>query len=434
MERLYLAEQLLMSLEEASAKDTDTLYSVLISGASTTKADKEKELLDFYNTNNNSTNTKLDAKAVGYLKNLASKKNTEPQDAKEDPNDAEPIEKKDSENTTEPAIPKERFPSYNEFRKKWYAKTVAMGWPNDLMVPVFDKAKSDKGWIGNVADAYIFRPTVKAINMVTLGRMTKNIKTELYQKFGDNIKKLRELKTQVDKIVDAEAQFLKDKNSKGLRGVFNTLTNAIYSGLGFTERDRAIMNFLTRSNESQKMTIFMYQQMVLTEVMSYLEVDEDTAVMLKKTLESIYKTFEHGTSTKKDSKFIGMTLTKIKTTTYMGEYVASFQVLTPTAGETNIVMPYVDSLDFFMNNVNIKSFDEHPDPKKVDDYIQKLKVAGDDKKNAPAKVKKVVESSDVEPRFVKYKMNGKTKLGEYVYEIKYLPRKAEIIISYETEE
>lgn len=365
------------------------------------------------------------AKAISFLKK--SKRDA----AKEATTSATPDVTVNDNKPGEPII--KDWPKYDEFRKKWYRKTVELGWPKNFKSPFKDPEKDGDivyPWSSVTGNPYSFN--VKGWSAVTIKDYSKDIKKYLFNKFENNIKGLDALYSQITKIVETEKEYFKSKAISFLGGILMY----VFKGLGATQGDEAFMNFLI--SKLKGMTIFQFQEAIVLEVMTKMKVSDDTSENLKNILYPLRKLIES------DDELKGYIISKVSVeySSYEG-YSASFKVTTPTGKLENIVKPFyliIKNIVLPIANgkgVTFKSgkFDEAPNVTMLETLIKTLDGQLENKK---ANLEKLVIGKSI--KFVKYSYenikSGKQveKSGSYVIGFEYKAKGAVVKVVYLPEE
>lgn len=188
------------------------------------------------------------------------------------------------EDPAEDIVPK-KWPTYEEFRKKYYKQTVDLGWPKNIAYPDVQKDTSASTgivypWNSLTRSSHVFNNRGKGL--ASFKNYTIKIKDYLYTKFEKNIAGLERLAKKVDSILDVESQFLKKKPL----GIASQIGLAIFRGLGATDRDEAMFKWI--SKKFTGMTIFEYQKMILDEMIAKLSINEKTSENLRNMIVSIH--------------------------------------------------------------------------------------------------------------------------------------------------
>lgn len=327
------------------------------------------------------------------------------------------------------------FPKYEEFRKKWYRKTIQMGWPANPGYPKMASHTEDGvtyPWARDWKTAFIFK---RDFNGDFWKKITKKIKDELYNKFEDNVKGLKALHSQVEGIVAAEDAYLKKLKEvsmvKGAFSLLGSLAAAAYRGIGATENDIQMFNWF--KNKAAGMTFFQYQSMVIEQVLMLLEVDDDTALRMKNKLDAYRNMFE--LSFQKNNNTFKLSPTK---TIYNNAYSATFDVVSTTPKrDITLFAAHVASIEIMQKAAQgSSSLDTAPNPEKVNAALKKLKKFKHDTNQND-----VVEAiTDMGLRVLKYeefayKKDEKVKeeqnaIGKFVYTLTYEPYKCKVLLSY----
>lgn len=204
------------------------------------------------------------------------------EEPKEDENDSSKNVKPEDKKEEVPGdVPGPKWPSYSDFRKKWYKQTVNLGWPNIE----FSGYKKEDGiyypWNPLTRSAFSF--SEKGAGLVPFRNYTKIIKDTLYKKYVKDIKGLKALKSKVDSILEVESQYLKKKNPGS---IFGTLLTGIFKGLGASSLDESMLKWLT--SKLSGMTVFEYQKYILDEMIAKMEISDDSATLLKNILTGVH--------------------------------------------------------------------------------------------------------------------------------------------------
>jgi hypothetical protein len=176
-------------------------------------------------------------------------------------------------------IPKNKWPSYKAFRIKWYRETVQLGWPADILPPIKKPVK-----IGNIITFWKEDDhTAYAFSRNGIGRAspftnyTKKIKDALYGEFEHDVRGLKLLYEQVNSIVELEKQYF---HGRLLPNIAGFLVKQAFKGMGASEvADNAFVNFLL--SKIKGMTVFEYQQMILREMVTKMDLNDTTLRDLK---------------------------------------------------------------------------------------------------------------------------------------------------------
>lgn len=189
------------------------------------------------------------------------------------------------EDTPEDIVPK-KWPTYEEFRKKYYKQTVDLGWPKNIAYPDVQKDTSASTgivypWNPLTKSSHVFNGRGKGL--ASFKNYTKKIKDYLYTKFEKDTTGLKRLAQKVDSILDVESQFLKKKPL----GIAAQIGLAIFRGLGATDRDEAMFKWI--SKKFMGMTVFEYQKYILDEMIAKLSINEKTSENLRNMIVSIHE-------------------------------------------------------------------------------------------------------------------------------------------------
>ena len=237
----------------------------------------------------------------------------------------------------------------------------------------------------------------------------------------------------MDKIIEEEKIYITDKSSKGLLGAMNKLANGVFSGLGFTDRDKALLKwFLPNSN---KMTIFQYQKMIVDEMLMLLQVDDDTAENLAKMLNSVYESI-------KSQKQAGFTIGKVSTKYGYGGYTASFEVANKSGAPDTIFAPLRACMSEFIVSAQKGLFDFPKTETELEPYIKLLTALSSENLTDQAKrmgqeyIRRFGDGIVFTRYNYKKDKNDKPttdKIGEYTYRLEYLANKCIVKVQYESE-
>lgn len=182
-------------------------------------------------------------------------------------------------------VPK-KWPTYEQFRKKYYKQTVDLGWPKNIAYPDVQKDTSASTdiiypWNTLTKTAYVFNGRGKGL--VSFKNYTAKIKDYLYTKFEKNPTGLKKLADKVESILQVEEQFLKKKPIN-----FATqIALAIFRGLGASDRDEAVFKWV--SKKFTGMTIFEYQKFILEDMVAKMSISDATSENLRNMIVSIHE-------------------------------------------------------------------------------------------------------------------------------------------------
>lgn len=329
-------------------------------------------------------------------------------------------------------IEQKKFPKYDEFRKKWYATTVSMGWPKDLKVPDVNDSLSEKGiiypWSSVTKSAYPFNKRGKGV--VTFRNYTKKIQDYLYTKFENDLPGLKRLLEKVESIVEVEKQFLKKKPTNFV----GTMLLNIFKGIGGTEKDEAILKWL--GQKSTGMTIFEYQKYILEEMLTKLSVGDDVSKTLKLILFPLYKQIKNTCE-----KYFIIEPVKFEDRNFHdNEYQAYFNVkVRPGTKSQQYSMAYSPFVFVLENNVlpllegkgigskSGRKLESDVDVDDVKGLIKSLKNTTEDEA-----LKKINRSPDIELVYDALDDQNKV-IGKYFIEFGYFNKGCKITVGYRSE-
>lgn len=354
------------------------------------------------------------------------------------------VKKDETEKDT--SLPEEEFPKYEAFRKKWYEKTVSMGWPADIKYPktlgVINKTQTEKGvtypWSGSKITSFIFGSD---FNNSMWTSVTKEIKNKLYSKFKNNIRGLKNLQAQVEKIVTAEETYLKEVKAKtsktgkalSLAGNFGKLVvSNLFYGIGGKDSDLSMFKYLF--GNKNKMTFFMYQQMIIEQMLILMEVDDKTQASLKDKLADLRKVLENDFKTNRKASLI---LSPTKFEYKFGNMIATFDVKSKDpktgVGRAKQYDPFFTTVNVLFDIASEDLIDEYPDKEQYERIIKEIK----DKKLEGTEIGQLlVKRNSKSIKFVQYNREeegdktSKIK-GKYIFEINYMTNFCTVNFSYE---
>lgn len=461
----YIAENLLRDyteyLNEASV-DVETLNKILKSinqpSDYVSKEEAQKAIIDYYMSKKNdkdrvyaSTNPAVLARNAGLAAekviDWVKKGSLSDAPVQKDKESEKLTYVKKDEGQEDTSIPEEEFPKYEAFRKKWYDKTVSMGWPADIKYPktmgVISKTQTEKGvtypWSGSKITSFVFGSD---FNNSMWTSVTKEIKNKLYAKFKNNIKGLKNLHAQVEKIVTAEETYLKEVKAKtsktgkalSLAGGFGKLVvSNLFYGIGGKDSDLSMFKYLF--GNKNKMTFFMYQQMIIEQMLILMEVDDNVSSILKDKLANLRKVLENDFKTKRKSSLV---LTPTKFEYKFGDLVASFDVKTKDSktggGAIKLYDPFFTTVNVLFDIASEDTIDEYPDKDQYERIIKEIK----DKKLEGTEIGQLLANRNSKTiKFVQYdtlKTNDsdkKTIRGKYIFEVVYMANFCTVSLTYE---
>lgn len=332
----------------------------------------------------------------------------------------------------------EKWEKYSEFRKTMYAETVRAGWPVTLSTEVQDDSgeakevtiSKDELWNKTAKTPYIFSSFAPDF----LQKKTIAIKESLFKKFKKDPEGLRRLDSKVNKIVEHEKTYFKKEST--FLNIIGAMSMFVFQGLGGQERDLAMFSWLKQ--KFKKLTIFQYQQLVIEDVKSRLDITDETAATLKKMLLATYNAVK-----KECDRSKGGIVEPIKTSRgYDGELTAYFLVKPRTAAQvlTNIyslMLSLMQGFDYkqvqgengvimrFVQSVNASTrFSAGPSEQKIKELCAKGR----------EKLENIGEQLDKHPLvFELDNVDEKNKLiGAYIWEISLGPKYVKFMLSYES--
>lgn len=332
------------------------------------------------------------------------------------------------------------WPKYIEWRKKWYKQTCDLGWPKNIKAPgeAVKNPDNEDGilypWtkVGNIA--YPFGE--KGWGVVQFKNYSNDIKAYLLDHFKNDVKALEDLSNKIQKILDAEKSYFKTKSITNFMG---QLALNLFRGIGGTQSDENFFKWIV--GKTKGMTIFEYQDAIVSEVLTKMKVSDNTAEVLKNLLFPIKKIVETS------DELHGYTFTNPKISyRYQEGYVAAFNVTTPTGRIENVASPYYHLLKGVVlplaDGKNIKSksgnlkLDEKPTKEEIESILKHLEPIIKDKKNNPenAVPKDPIRFAMNDYSSTEKEKNGNPrKKGVYVVEFDYISKGAIILVKYETD-
>lgn len=322
-----------------------------------------------------------------------------------------------------------KWPSYSDFRKKWYKQTVSLGWPNIE----FAGYKKDDGiyypWNPLTRTAFTF--SEKGAGLNPFRNYTKKIKDTLYKKYERDVKGLKALKAKVESILEVESQYLKRKN---VGSIFGTLLTGIFKGLGASSLDESMLKWLTA--KAAGMTIFEYQKYILDEMIAKMEISDDTASLLKNILNGVHAKIKDSAN-----KYYNLSRVDVKYDYHDSAYEAFFNIKNRTNMKDeehnlsyspyrylikNFILPQVAGTKKFISSVS-KQIECDYSEKELTEMMVTLYDTNE------SEIKKILENHD-EIEF-KYKQsdpkNPKQTLGEFTLAFRYFNRGCEVTVSFQ---
>lgn len=341
------------------------------------------------------------------------------------------------------------WPKYKEFRQHWYMQTVKLGWPKDI-APHLRVLKTKKGedakdtnddpilyrqngivfpWSDKDINPYCFNSRGTGI-FGSLRNYTAKIRDALYTKFGHDLRGLKALAAKVGDIIEVEKTYFK---SRSMRSFIGNALIGIFRGIGATHVDEQMLTFL--SKKFSGMTIFEYQEMILTEMIAKMEVSDDTQGDLKNILYPLRKIVTEKLPTYTISKVV------VEYNVKAG-YIAKFNVDTPPGTNQHSGKCFYDLMDkvvkLIINNdksvIEGDKFDKTPSKEEFEKMMSKIKAVIDSGNTRSGAA--TIEGDVIPVEFIKYKYDTHTekKMGEFLIKFNYLAKKAMVIVSYKPED
>lgn len=369
------------------------------------------------------------------------KKDEPKENEKDSSKDVKPEDKKEE---APGDVPGPKWPSYSEFRKKWYKDTVNLGWPNIE----FSGYKKEDGiyypWNPLTRSAFSF--SEKGAGLVPFRNYTKKIKDTLYQKYEKDVKGLKALKSKVDKILEVESQYLKKKNPGS---IFGTLLTGIFKGLGASSLDESMLKWLT--SKLSGMTVFEYQKYILDEMIAKMEISDDSASLLKSILTGVHTKLKATAE-----KYYDFSKVDVKYDYHDSAYEAFFQIKNKTGMKDeehnlpysayryiikNFILPQVNETKKFISSgskpIKCNMSDQ--------DLVAFLEILNKDVKMAKKSDEKTIKSNiediknaldENDEIYFEYEQpdpkNPKQILGTFTLSFKYFNRGCEVTISFKS--
>lgn len=371
--------------------------------------------------NSNNANNFLHDKISTLTKNDAPEKETSVEDK---------TKQQSQDSSTPQDISPKKFPSYSEFRKKYYKATVDLGWPKNVKYPDVNDNASEGGieypWNPILRTAYVFNKRGKGL--VSLKNYTKKIKDYLYTKFKDDIPGLEKLLAKVESILDVESHFL----PRSKASIMGSLLMSVFRGLGANSTDEAILKWI--GSKFQGMTIFQYQKMILEEMLVKMSITDSTSSTLKNILNPLFLNVK-----KECSKYFNIGQVSLNHDSYENLFIAYFEVKTKTGDKVlsktqapyyyvleNIVLPMMKGEGY--KSKSGKNLDFDMTIKDIESYIKQLKET-DDKH-----VKEVVDSYKEPIEFTYDAVDpnkGNVVVGKYFIKFEYITKGCRISVMFQ---
>lgn len=327
-------------------------------------------------------------------------------------------------------ISPKKYPKYEEFRRKYYTQMVRLGWPKSIKYPdVNDSEKEGEiefPWSSITKSAYPFNARGKGL--VSLKNYTKKIKDYLYTKFEDNLPGLKKLLDLTESILDIESQYL----PKSKLSVMGTLMMNVFKGLGATQFDLAVLEFLGKKMKG--ITVFQYANTILQELYVKMSISDNTSSTLKNILFPLYKNVKASCE-----KYFMVGQVKMNFDEYDNQWISYFEVKVKAGAKEykrlqdpfvyileNFVLPIMNGKGY--NSKSGKNLDFDMTIAEIEKYINVLKKA--DEKNLSEYIKS--QKEPIEFTYDAIDVEKKNKVvGKYIISFEYVVKGCKISVIFE---
>lgn len=316
-----------------------------------------------------------------------------------------------------------KWPTYAEFRRKYYKLTCDKGWPKEIIPETRNPLRMGNirlPWQDASHTAYVFNS--RGIGMMSLTNYTKKVKDYLYNEFKDNSRGIHDLLSVVEDALTREQLYFK---GRAIRNAIGGLIGLAFRGLGFNDKDAAIVNYI--KSKIRGMTIFEYQKMILTEMDMKMSLSDTTVIDLKNILYPLRNQIA--------SKMDGYNPTKI-TPEYRPNlgYVCSFKIESTKQDRSvfpgQAMMDFIDTICKPLSNGSLsnKEFNSKPSTEELSRILKQLEAL----KAKGEKGEMIARSIGqfIQYKSEKYNRSTDELEGEYTIRVRYQPFRAIVEVVY----